>query len=284
MPFNWTLNPYRGCTHGCHYCFARRYHAQFEMNADDEFASVILVKTQLRRGAGAGARSAVVEAGAGRARHRDRSLSADRGPLPAHASRHRSAGTRRTPVGLVTKGPMVVRDRDVLLDLARAAGCTVYMSVPTVDEDAWRTLEPGTAHPLQRLRAVRELVDAGINAGVLMAPIVPGFSSSRSKLERTIKAIADHGARFVGCNVMHLQDGTRAHFMKFIEREFPAMLPRFERLVRQEHTRRQPIARRRKAWSGCCRTATASRRRAAAAGRAGGRRGRSRAGRIRLVI
>ena len=104
------------------------------------------------------------------------------------------------------------------------------MSVPTVDEDAWRTLEPGTAHPLQRLRAVRELVDAGVNAGVLMAPIVPGFSSARDKLERTIKAIADHGARFVGCNVMYLQDGTRTHFMKFIEREFPAMLPRYEKL------------------------------------------------------
>ena len=130
---------------------------------------------------------------------------------------------------------MVVRDRDVLLDVTRAAGCTVYMSVPTVDEDAWRTLEPGTAHPLQRLRAVRELIDAGINAGVLMAPIVPGFSSSRSKLERTIKAIADHGARFVGCNVMYLQDGTRTHFMKFIEREFPAMLPRFERLYAKKY-------------------------------------------------
>jgi DNA repair photolyase len=125
---------------------------------------------------------------------------------------------------------MVVRDRDVLMDLSRAAGCTVHMSVPTVDEDAWRILEPGTAHPLQRLRAVRELVDAGINAGVLMAPIVPGFSSSRSKLERTVKAIADHGARFVGCNVMYLQDGTRSHFMKFVEREFPSMRPRFERL------------------------------------------------------
>ena len=125
---------------------------------------------------------------------------------------------------------MVVRDRDVLVDLSRAAGCTVHMSVPTVDETAFVILEPGTAHPLQRLRAVRDLVDAGINAGVLMAPIVPGFSSSRSKLERTVKAIADHGARFVGCNVMHLEDGTRAHFMKFGEREFPAMRPRFERL------------------------------------------------------
>jgi DNA repair photolyase len=136
----------------------------------------------------------------------------------------------RTPVGLVTKGPMVVRDADVLLDVARASRCIVYMSVPTVDEDAWRTLEPGTAHPMQRLRAVRELADAGVNVGVLMAPIVPGFSSSRSKLERTVKAVADHGARFVGCNVMYLQDGTRTHFMQFVAREFPAMLDRFERL------------------------------------------------------
>src|SRR4029077_17824885 len=136
----------------------------------------------------------------------------------------------RTPIGLITKGPMIVRDKDVLLELTKAASRTVNMSVPTVDEDAWRMLEPGTAHPLQRLRAVRELTDAGINAGVLMAPIVPGFSSSRAKLERTVKAIADHGARFVGCNVMYLQDGTRTHFMSFLDREFPAMRPRYERL------------------------------------------------------
>jgi DNA repair photolyase len=130
---------------------------------------------------------------------------------------------------------MVVRDRDVLLELTAAARCTIYMSVPTVDDEAWRVLEPGTAHPLQRLRAVRELTDAGISVGVLMAPIVPGFSSSRSKIERTIKAIADHGARFVGCNVMYLQDGTRTHFMKFIEREFPAMTPRFEKLYAKKY-------------------------------------------------
>src|SRR4029078_4616769 len=129
----------------------------------------------------------------------------------------------------------VVRDIDVLQEQSRAAGCTICMSVPTVDEDAWRLLEPGTAHPLQRLRAVRELVEEGINAGVLMAPIVPGFSSSRSKRERTIKAIADDGARFVGCNVMYLQEGTRTHFMRFIEREFPSMQPRFERLYAKKH-------------------------------------------------
>jgi DNA repair photolyase len=160
-------------------------------------------------------------------------------PIEGHYRLTRSSievlARAHTPIGLITKGPMVVRDKDVLLALTKTASCTVHMSVPTVDEDAWRVLEPGTAHPLQRLRAVRELTDAGINAGVLMAPIVPGFSSSRAKLERTVKAIADHGARFVGCNVMHLEDGTRTHFMKFIEREFPAMTPRFDRLYTKKY-------------------------------------------------
>jgi DNA repair photolyase len=235
MPFGWTLNPYRGCTHGCHYCFARRYHVQFEMDSDDEFASVILVKRNflevlrkeldrpswIREQVALGTATDPYQPIEGHYR-------LTRGTIEAltHA---------RTPMGLVTKGPMVVRDRDVLMDLSRAASCMVYMSVPTIDEDAWRTLEPGTAHPLQRLRAVRELVDSGVNAGVLMSPIVPGFTSSRAKVERTIKAIADHGARFVGCNVMYLEDGTRSHFMKFIEREFPAMTPRFERLYAKKY-------------------------------------------------
>jgi DNA repair photolyase len=229
MPFRWTLNPYRGCTHGCHYCFARRYHVQFEMNADDEFASVILVKRNFVEVLGreldrpSWKRDYVVLGTATDPYQPIEGLyKLTRGAIQAL--------TRgRTRFGLITKGPMVVRDIDVLREQARV-GCTVYMSVPTVDDDAWRTLEPGTAHPLQRLRAVRELADAGINVGVLMAPIVPGFSSSRSKVERTIKAIADHGARFVGCNVMRLEDGTRTHFMTFLEREFPAMQPRYEKL------------------------------------------------------
>ena len=235
MPFNWTLNPYRGCTHGCHYCFARRYHVQFEMDSDDEFASVILVKRNfvevLQR---------ELDRPSWTREHVAFGTATDPyQPIEGHYRLTRQSivalARGRTPIGLITKGPMVVRDRDVLVDLTRAAGCTVYMSVPTVDDDAWRTLEPGTAHPMQRLRAVRDLAGAGVNAGVLMAPIVPGFSSSKTKLERTVKAIADHGARFVGCNIMYLQDGTRSHFMKFIEREFPSMVPRFERLYVRKH-------------------------------------------------
>ena len=147
----------------------------------------------------------------------------------------------RTPVGLVTKGPMVVRDADVLLDVARASRCAVYMSVPTVDEDAWRTLEPGTAHPLQRLRAVRALVDAGVQAGVLMAPIVPGFSSSRAKLERTIKAIADHGAqvRRLQC---HVSAGRYARALHGVPgARLPSPASAFRTALYEESTRPTPI-------------------------------------------
>ena len=91
-------------------------------------------------------------------------------------------------------------------------------------------LEPGTAHPLQRLRAVRELSEAGIRAGVLMNPIVPGLTSQPSKLEATVKAIADDGAAFMGTNVLFLKDGTRTHFMGFLERNFPELCKKYERL------------------------------------------------------
>jgi DNA repair photolyase len=235
MPFDWTLNPYRGCTHGCHYCYARRYHAQFELNADDEFASVILVKKNFvdvltRELARPSWKGEYVAVGTATDCYQ---------PIEGHYKLTRGAIAAllraRNPMGLVTKGPMVVRDRDLLVDLSKVAATSVYVSVPTVDEHAWQLLEPGTAHPLQRLRAVRELVDAGINAGVLMNPIVPGFSSSRAKLERTVKAIADHGARFVGCNVMFLEDGTRAHFMRFLETEFPSWVPRYEKLYEKKY-------------------------------------------------
>lgn len=235
MPFRWTLNPYRGCTHGCHYCFARRYHTQLELNAGDEFASVILVKRNI---------ASVLQRELDHPTWQREQVALGTAtdpyqPIEGHYKLTRACLERlaraRTPVGLVTKGPMVVRDIDVLQDVARASACTVYMSVPTVDEHAWQTLEPGTAPPLQRLRAVRALVEAGVSAGVLMAPIVPGFSSARGKLERTVKAIADHGARFVGCNVMHLEGGTREHFMRFVASEFPTLHPRLERLYASKH-------------------------------------------------
>jgi DNA repair photolyase len=230
MPFKWTLNPYRGCTHGCHYCYARRYHTQFELGADDEFASVIFVKTnvvetlrrELQRPRWT---NEVVALGTATDCYQpiEGFYKLTRGVLEAFCD-------FRTPTGVVTKGPMVVRDKDILIDLSAKADVNVCISVPCVDEDVWRSLEPGTAHPLQRLRAVRELVDAGIHAGVLMNPIVPGISSKPALLERTVKTIAEHGACFIGCNVMHLQDGTRDHFMRWLGQEHPDLVEGYERL------------------------------------------------------
>src|SRR5690348_2400851 len=166
MPFDWTLNPYRGCTHACHYCYARRYHTQFELGAGDEFASVIFVKTnlievlrrELQKPSWIGDYVAIGTA------------TDCYQPIEGHYRLTRrvleTLAEFRNPAGIITKGPMVVRDKDVIADLAARAGCTVYISVPCVDEDVWRALEPGTAPPMQRLRAVRELQDAGIRVGV----------------------------------------------------------------------------------------------------------------------
>ncbi len=259
MPFAWTLNPYRGCTHGCHYCYARRYHAQFEMNADDEFASVILVKKNIvdvltRELARPSWKGEYVAVGTATDCYQ---------PIEGHyklTRRSLEAFLRaRNPIGLITKGPMVVRDRDLLVALSRVASCAVYMSVPTVDEDAWQRLEPGTAHPLQRLRAVRELVDAGVNAGVLMNPIVPGFTSSRAKLERTVKAIADHGAA-----VRRLQRdvprGRHARALHEVSRARHSRRGcRATRRCIKRNTRRATTVRRCRGWCACCRIGTASR-------------------------
>ena len=231
MPFfKWTLNPYRGCTHGCHYCFARRYQAQLELNAGDHFASVIFVKTNfvevLRRELDKPSwQKETIGFGTATDPYQpiEGTYKLSRGVLEAL----RDAAS---PVGIVTKGPMIVRDIDVLQDLSKRTSCRIHISVPTVDEEAWEQLEPGVAHPMQRLRAVRQLVDAGLDCGVLMAPIVPGFSTQPSKIERTIKAIADSGARSVGAMVMHLDGGTRDHFMALLAREYPHLVDRYEHL------------------------------------------------------
>jgi DNA repair photolyase len=227
---DWSLNPYRGCTHGCHYCFARKYQPHLELDADDQFASVIFVKTNFVE---------VLRRELDKAAWKKESIgfgTATDPYQPIEGTYKLSRGTLEalrdaaSPVGIVTKGPMIVRDKDVLQDLSKRASCRVHISVPTVDEDAWEKLEPGVAHPAQRLRAVRELVDAGIDCGVLMAPIVPGFSTQPAKIERTVKAIADAGATSIGAMVMHLEGGTREHFMALIHREYPEMVDKYEQL------------------------------------------------------
>ncbi|MFI5177970.1 MAG: radical SAM protein [Vicinamibacterales bacterium] len=230
MPFRWALNPYRGCTHACEYCYARKYQRHLELGAGDDFSGVIFVKTNLPE---ALAREVSRRTWA----HEAVAIGTATDPYQPIEGHYRLTRrsievltAARTPFHIVTKGPMVVRDTDVLVDATRHAGCRVYMSVPSVDETAWARLEPGTAPPAQRLRAVRHLRDAGVEAGVLMMPLVPGVTTLRSSIERTLQAIADAGATFVGTNVAHLEDGVREHFFAFLGREYPHLLEGYRRL------------------------------------------------------
>jgi DNA repair photolyase len=230
MPFKWTLNPYRGCTHACEYCYARKYQRHLELGAGDEFSSFILVKANIaealaREVARPGWTRELIAVGTATDPYQ---------PIEGHYRLTRRSlevlAAARTPVSIITKGPMVVRDIDALQDLQRAADCHVYLSVPTVDEAAWTKLEPGTAPPLQRLRAVRQLTDAGIRAGVLMMPLVPGISATRVAVEQTLRAIADAGATFVGSCVARLDPGVKEYFTAFLAREYPSLVEGYGRL------------------------------------------------------
>lgn len=236
MPFRWALNPYRGCTHACEYCYARKYQRHLELGAGDDFSSVILVKTNLpdvlrREMSRRGWTREAVAIGTATDPYQ---------PIEGHYRITRSClevlVTARTPFSIITKGPMIVRDVDVLK--RAAAGCRVYVSVPSVDETAWRNLEPGTAPPLQRLRAARQLVDAGIDARVLMMPLVPGITTSPPIVKRTLQAIADAGLRFAGTTLARLDDGVRGHFFTFLAREYPQLVEGYRRLYARSYASR----------------------------------------------
>jgi DNA repair photolyase len=145
----------------------------------------------------------------------------------------------RNPLSLVTRGPMIVRDVDVLQDAARRADVSVSFSIPTLDPVVWRRTEPGTAPPPQRLRALKTLVDAGIRAGVGLAPVLPGLSDRPEQLAAVVRAARDAGATFVWCNVLYLKPGTREHFLEHLARDWPEELERYQRLYTRAYLERR---------------------------------------------
>lgn len=136
----------------------------------------------------------------------------------------------RTPVGIVTRSPLVRRDLDLLRHLAAGAGVTVCVSVVTTDAALARRIEPAVAPPAQRLRTIRLLADAGIRCGVLLAPILPGLTDSRDNLRAVVDAAADHGAQFLGHNVLHLGAVTRDSFTRFLEGYRPDLLSQYAQM------------------------------------------------------
>jgi DNA repair photolyase len=230
MPFKWSLNPYVGCAHACHYCYARAFYVRAGRgDGDDDFETRILVKanlaTVLRRELGRpGWRGEPIALGTATDCYQ---------PAEGRFRLTRAAlevlCRRRNPIGLVTKSPLVLRDLDLLAELARHARVRVVFTVTTLDRRLWRTLEPGTASPLARLRAVRLLDQAGVPAGVLMAPVLPGVTDSAASMGALAAAAAEHGARFFGAAPLRLMPVVKEHYLALVEREFPELLPRYRR-------------------------------------------------------
>jgi DNA repair photolyase len=242
MPFKWALNPYRGCTHACEYCYARKYQRHLEMGTGDDFSSVILVKHNLPE---------VLRRELTRPQWSHEHVAVGTATDPYQPIEGHYRITRRcleallfsrTPFSIVTKGPMVVRDLDLLVEATKHAGCEVYVSVPSVDEGAWSRLEPGTASPRQRIRAVRQMSDAGIETGVLMMPLVPGITTTRQSIEMTLRALADAGVRQVGTNVARLDPGVKEHFFAFLQREYPHLLDGYRRLYPRAYVSKEYAA------------------------------------------
>jgi DNA repair photolyase len=227
MGFAWSLNPYTGCEHRCAFCYVRAYEKRADRPSDDSYGRTVRVKTNVadvlrRELARPGWRRETVVIGAATdpyqpAEGRYRLTRACLGTFADLAS----------PVGIITRGPMIVRDADVLAALAVRAHLGVTFSIPTLDEDVWRKTEPGTAHPRQRLRALERLAAARIEVGISMAPILPGLSDRPDQLEAVVRAARDAGASHIWAGMLHLRDGTRQHFLRVLDRHWPELLPRY---------------------------------------------------------
>ncbi|MER5883151.1 Rv2578c family radical SAM protein [Streptomyces sp. NPDC001941] len=230
MPFEWTVNPYRGCTHACVYCFARKTHGYLDLDTGLGFDSQIVVKTNaaevLRRQlASPRWQGAHVAMGTNvdcyqRAEGRYRLM-----PGILAALRDRA-----NPFSVLTKGTLVLRDLELLRQANEVTEVGVCVSVGFTDEELWRTVEPGTPAPERRLDVVRTLGDHGIGCGVLMAPVIPFLGDRPEQLRATVRAIAEAGATSVTPLVLHLRPGAREWFFSWLRRLHPELVGRYERL------------------------------------------------------
>jgi DNA repair photolyase len=230
MPFDWSLNPYTGCVHRCTFCYVRAFELRADRPADDRYGRSIRVKVNVAE---------VLRRELAKASWKGDGVAIGTATDPYQPAEGRYGLTRacivalsdaRNQLSIITRGPLIVRDVDVLQEAAGRADVSVNFSVPTLDHEIWRTTEPGTAPPRQRLRALRTLVDAGIAAGVGMAPILPGLSDKPELLAEVVKAARDAGARHVWANLLYLKPGTREHFLEALSRDWPEELERYERL------------------------------------------------------
>ncbi|MER6834191.1 Rv2578c family radical SAM protein [Streptomyces cellulosae] len=230
MPFEWTVNPYRGCTHACVYCFARKTHSYLDLDTGLGFDSQIVVKVNApellrHRLASRSWHGEHIAMGTNvdcyqRAEGRYRLMPGIIEALRDHAN----------PFSILTKGTLILRDLPLLRQAAGVTDVGVSVSVGFTDEELWRTVEPGTPAPERRLDVVRAFTDAGIACGVLMAPVIPFLGDRPDQLRATVRAIAASGATSVTPLVLHLRPGAREWFMSWLARHHPHLVARYERL------------------------------------------------------
>ena len=235
LPFDWTINPYRGCSHACTYCFARPTHTYLDLNAGRDFETKIVVKVNapdvLRR-----------ELAAKRCKGEHIAMGTGTDPYQRAEGRYElmrgimeALIDHRNPFSILTKGTLILRDLDLLRRAAEVAPVSAAFSIGTLDEQVWRQTEPGTPHPKARIEAIRTLTEAGIPTGVLMAPILPGISDRFEQLREVVGAAIDAGATHVSPIMLHLRPGVREEFLPWLETEHPDLVERYLQMYRQPY-------------------------------------------------
>jgi DNA repair photolyase len=229
--FSWTINPYRGCTHACNFCFARRTHTYLGFDAGRDFEREIVVKVnvpELLRN----------ELARPSWKRELVALGTNTDPYQWVESRYlmmpeilEALGEAETPVSVLTKSPLVMRDIKIYQRLARLGlPISVNLSVPTLDEDAWRATEPHTPSPAARLDAVAELRRRGIDSGVLIAPLMPGINDDPDQVRPIVERAHKAGATFLGGVALHLRDEVKDVFFAWLQAKRPDLLPNYEEL------------------------------------------------------
>ena len=232
LPFNWTINAYRGCAHACNFCFARNTHTYLDLNAGRDFEREIVVKVNIPE---------LVRAELTRPSWKRElvAIGTNTDPYQWAEGRYRlmppildALRDTRTPVSVLSKSPLPLRDLDLYLELAEAADVSVNFSVPTLDEKIWRETEPHTPHPRKRIQAVAKFNEAGIPSGVLVAPLMPGINDSPELVEEIVSLAEEAGATFVNGIALHLRPGVKEVFMSWLSAARPDLVPRYEDLYR----------------------------------------------------
>src|SRR6516225_3484683 len=229
VPFEWTINPYRGCEFACKYCYARYTHEFMEMRDGIDFERKIYVKQQtawLLRQELAKVRPGE-EIAIGTAT--DPYQPAERRFEITRSILQEMAQHRGLEIGIVTKSDMVVRDIDVLREVAKHNSLFINLTVTTVNSRLARILEPRAPSPDLRLKAVSTLVQAGLNAGVICAPVLPGITDSPTALEKLVKAAKEAGGKYIYANALFLKPCSASVFLPFLEKEFPQLVPEYRK-------------------------------------------------------